>query len=304
MSRLLRLISCGLLVSIVVFGGTARAQDPEPEPDSVGDTNADKKPDDDKKDDDNGTSKDDSTGRDPGDAPPAVGSLADYPQERIKRPRVLPHMMLEAFADLDFTHFDTMLGSDTVTVLGFGAALGLLHGKGEVGLATGLQVDPDTDLAPTTLFGAYSIREEATWAVAGELDFLFDFRSGNDTFDGFALGARFIYRLNDQMALLAGRDLLHFNSGPDHTDINLNVGFLYQFDATWSAEAHTQLASLGLFGDGNDTTVIFADSTPLTLVGYYSHGNKLDAFLSFGFDFNSIGDVLKIIAGIRYRFGL
>jgi len=290
-----------LLVSVVAFGATARAQDPEPEPDSAGDTSADKNPDEGKKED--ATGKDDeSTGEQGG--TPAVGSLADYPQERIKRPRVLPHMTLEAFGDLDFTHFDTMLGSDTVTVLGFGAALGLLHGRGEVGLATGLQVDPDTDLAPTTLFGAYSIREDATWAVAGEVDLLFDFRNGRDTFDGFALGARSIYRLNDKMALLAGRDLIHFDSGPDNTDINLNVGFLYQFDATWSAEAHTKLASIGLLGDNNDTTVIFADSTPLLLAGYYSHDNKLDAYSSFAFDFNSIGDVLQIIAGIRYRFGL
>lgn len=296
MSRLVRLTSSALIICAIASSGTALAQDPEPEPDTA-DKTTDTNKDDDK-------SSDDESDTEQGGAAAGATSLGSYPQERIKRPRVLPHMTLEPYAELDFLHFDTMGGSDTFTVLGFGAAFGFLQGKAEAGLRTGLQLSPDTDLRDAfELFGAYSLHEGATWAVAGELELNFDV-GGGDAFGGFDLGARGIYRLSDTMALLGGRDLISYNAGPDHLDINLNVGFLYQFTPAWSGEVHTTILSLGLIGDGNDTNVIFADFTPLTFAAYYAHDNKLDVYAMLGFDLNDVGDRQQIIVGVRYRFGL
>jgi len=307
-SRLLRLLLASfILVALATAGtvGTAHAQDLDPDWDP--NKKEDKKDKDDDKDDDkkaDGSSTDGDGDSDDGGST-TVGSLADYPAKRIDRPRVLPHMTLQAHGELRFTRVDLGGSSTSFTVLDFGGALGFMQGKAEAGIKTGLVLDPDTDLSKVLeLHGAYSFVEKKQWAVAGELKTSFDLNDGADFLDGFSLGARGIYRLNDKMALLGGSNALEYSTGSENLDLNLQIGFLYQFTAEISGEAHTEIASLGLAGDTNDTTVILADTTPLVLTGYWTQGNKLDAWMSFGFDVNRIGDAQTITVGIAYRFGL
>lgn len=289
MYRLLRLIAC-VFLALAINGNSALADDLDPEPDTETDSSTD----------------DSATETKPdGETAPAGMSLADYPQRRIDRPRVLPNKVLQAHAELGFTRVDLAGSSTSFTVLNFGGAVGLMEGKLEAGLITGIVLDPDTDLTKQVqLHGAYVLKEQKKWAVAGELKITFDFNDGADTFAGFSLGGRGIYRLNDKMAILGGQDFVELSGGADDLNINLNIGFLYQFTPKISAEAHTQIASLAVAGDLNDTTVIFADATPLTLTGYWSMDNKLDAWLGLAIDINNIGDAQQILVGIAYRFGL
>ncbi len=298
LSRLLRLVLCSFFALAIIGTAHAHAEDPVPDDDSSEETSSDG---------DTSTDDDKSTDADTadGDSAGAPMTLANYPNARIKRPRVLPHMTLQLDAELNFTRLDLAGSSTSFTVLNFGGAIGLMQGKLEVGMRTGLVLDPDTDLSKVIrMFGAYSFIEKDKYALAGEAALSFDFNEGADTFDGFSLGGRGIYRLNDKMALLGGNDFLTYSAGSENLNANLNIGFLYQFTDEWSAEAHTQLASLGLSGDTNDTTVILADRTPLQVMGYWSQTNKLDAWLGLRFDLNGIGDSQTILVGINYRFGL
>src|SRR5690606_27899665 len=118
---------------------------------------------------------------------------------------------------------------------------------------------------------------------------------------GVVLEAPTRFLATDKIFVFGGNDLLPINFDPSAVNLNVNVGGGFQITPELVATLDTQVVSLAISGDGNETTS-FGDFIPVSVNGLYAISNVLDVFA--GVDFPSIedaGDFYQISAGANFR---
>lgn len=207
-----------------------------------------------------------------------------YPTDMIDRPLTLVGGMVELGLGLSHQRFSVAgMGDTSVTAAGFGAAYGL-GDKIQVGVSTGLTIDPDFDWSENLGVSiGYLAVDQKSLDVRPGVSTQLSFADGADAFNGFELDAFTRLLLNKSIAITAGQGLLAVRtSDPSAVDLNLRVGVLAQVVSKLAVTLNSEVASLAVSGDGNETTH-WGDRVPLDLAVYYSPNNKLDVGLLLSF---------------------
>ena len=119
--------------------------------------------------------------------------------------------------------------------------------------------------------------------------------------NSFQLGADAEIRLSDTLALIGGRDLFRFVTGPSTSRINFTGGVSLQVTDDFNVEGMTTLLSVAV-GDAFETQH-WGDSFGLTLDALYAlPGNPLDVVSGLALPRLQDGfDSLVLYVGARFR---
>lgn len=221
---------------------------------------------------------------------------ANYPQDVIDRPLTLPGGMLELSLSLQTLN----LGDSTA--VGVGAAYGVGN-KIEVGASTGLGIDPDFEWQESLgIAVGYLAHDSKNLDVRAGARTSLDFSEGADVFNGFSLDAFTRFKLNNMIAIVGGNSLLSVRTaGETAISANVNVGVLAQVIPKLAVQLDTQLVSLAISGDANQTTHL-GDVIPLTTSVRYTAQRALDVLLFVAFpSLEHASDFYVVGAGAAYR---
>ncbi len=117
------------------------------------------------------------------------------------------------------------------------------------------------------------------------------------------LGVHVQYNLNDKLCLITpGQQISIGLTEGNRSALDLPVGVGYQATPELYTQLDTSLAHINLHGDA--TTVIFADTTPVTLTAIYNAMPELDVLAAIGTDVSNDPDqYLTLLVGVRYYAG-
>ncbi len=229
-------------------------------------------------------------------------SKANYPSDEIDRPLTLPGGMVEVGLDIAYSKINILGTSADATAAAFTASYGLGN-KIELGVGTSLGIDPDFEWGENLgVSVGYLAHDTKNLDVRPGISTGLSFAEGADTFSGFSLDAFTRFKLNNAIAITAGRGLIDIRtSDPSYVDADVNVGLLVQAIPKLAITIDTQLASLAISGDGNDTTHL-GDVIPVTIRAAYTPQPKLDVGVTVSFpSVEDAGDFYIIGLGAAYR---
>ncbi|MCP4445447.1 MAG: hypothetical protein GY811_08905 [Myxococcales bacterium] len=145
-------------------------------------------------------------------------------------------------------------------------AAGALYGvsdKIQVGALTPLGIDPNVEWGENlNLSGHYLVHDSEKLDVAAGVGIPLNF-GDRDVLPGFTVDANTRYIVNDKIWVNTGNSLLAIAIDPSAINLNMNVGGAFQATEQLSVGLGTQLASIVVSGDGNETTTV-GDFIPLS----------------------------------------
>lgn len=233
-------------------------------------------------------------------APPA----SRYPRAVIARPLTLPAQLAVLGADASANHdFSAMAGAP---IVGYGITDDLEIQVPYAFATRELEVKGslNADVGYKLLRGAADGKLEAIARVRGGYDLR------GEAANPLMLGVHVQYNLTDTLAVISGTpgsQQLRISLADDATmkkpiDLSLPIGVGYQATGELYLQLDTKLVQLDL--SDSATTVIGADTTPLTLTVVYNVLPALDVQGAIGTDLsNSPGDALSFLVGARYYAG-
>ena len=253
-----------------------------------------------------------------GSATPAAATPGGWLQYD-SRPLTLPAGKLAVDGILPILGFADGTGTDTGVALQLSGTYGI-NDKLQVGLDFALELSPDFNASVLNLRGAYALlhRDKFDLAVAAELSIGLD----SDNPVALSLGGWFRYRVAQKMMIFTGEPTtmpipsvgfgfgyylgpnpyqLSFGLNNDNPiDFNLPVGFGYQ--ATPNIWVYGQLVIFDILSVNSNTSsaFIFSDFIPITIGGFYTINDKMEAGLSFGDDLEHAGDLYAFTLNFRY----
>jgi len=229
----------------------------------------------------------------------------NYPTSLTGRPLVNPKGMIELGGAISHVRLSVAGISADATGLGVSASY-VPADKIQVGLSTGLGIDPDVEWSESLGLSAwYSVMEEG---MAGKLDVAagvstgLNFQDGADVFSGFTVHGLTRYHLGPKMFVTAGSNLLEVQTAdPSALSLNIDLGFTYQATPKIAATLTTRPAHIKLSGDANATTT-YGDVIPLGIMGTMGMSAKLDVYAMLSFpSLEDAGDLMTIAVGARFR---
>jgi len=229
-------------------------------------------------------------------------SKANYPSDVIDRPLTLPGGMLEVGLGLAYASLSVAGVSADATSAGVSARYGVGN-KIMVGVDTSLGIDPDFEWGESLGLGvSYLAVDQKKLDVRAGVSTDLNFADGADVFSGVNIDAATRFKVNNAIALTGGSGLLSIRtSDPSQVDADINVGVLLQAIPKLAISVETQLVSLGITGDGNETTHL-GDAIPVTIQVGYTPQPKLDVILTAAFpSVEDAGDFYIIGLGALYR---
>jgi hypothetical protein len=202
----------------------------------------------------------------------------------------------------------------TSTDLGVGLQLSGTYGvsdKLQVGLDFSLDFAPSFQADTLTGRAAYLVlhKDKMDLAVAAALTV--GLNSNNPV--ALELGGWFRYRVAPKMMIFTGQPTtmvapaglslyqLSFGFNDNNPiEFNLPAGFGYQ--ATPQIWLYGELVLFDVLSVGSSTSsdFIFADNLPITIGGFYTINDKMEAGLSFSDDLEHAGDIYDITLNFRY----
>lgn len=233
------------------------------------------------------------------------GNVSDQDYAFPDRPLTLEQGGIEASAHLAFIRFSSGGFSSTSSAVLLNGSYGVL-GDLEVGMATYLGLDPEFEwlesIAPRAIYSF--MKGEATGdplELAFDAQLVLNFADGGDTLPFAVLGAPLRYKLNDQMYILAGQNLITLGLEASVFNVNANATFVYVVQPDITIRADTQIFSAA-FRDGN-STIILADTLPLAITGIYNVLPLLDVTVGFtAVDLTEGFDIIFVTGGVLSRF--
>ncbi len=188
--------------------------------------------------------------------------------------------------------------SGTVIPLSVGAGYGISD-KLEAGISYGLTLKPFEAQGSLRLYGLFQLKHSEKLRVSAGASF--GFASIPDG-PGLAAGLSLQYHLNDKMWVYMPPTHVSLGLDPVTFAINLPVGFGFQVNEKIYAFGETNLFNIGIEPSGS--SFIFADSTPLTIGGFFSPSNKMDIGAAFAMpNVPDVADAFTIAVVARLYFG-
>jgi hypothetical protein len=254
-----------------------------------------------------------------GSAAPAAAATPGGWLQYDSRPLTLPAGKLAVDGILPILALDVGTGTDTAVGLQVSGTYGI-NDKLQVGVDFGLELSPDFNASVLIGRAAYTVlhKDKMDLAVAAALSIGLD----SDNVVSLELGGWFRYRVAPKMMIFTGQPTtmpipslgfgtgfllgpnpyqlsIGFNDG-NPIDFNLPVGFGYQ--ATPNIWLYGQLTIFDIISAGSTTVsdFIFSDFIPLTIGGFYTINDKMEAGLSFGDDLEHAGDLYAFTLNFRY----
>lgn len=197
----------------------------------------------------------------------------------------------EVTARFNHVEFDFGIASSTASSMSVSAAFAITE-KIEVGLETGLLLDPDVDwlevISPRLII---SLINSDFLDLAIETVLPLYFADGADLLSVEFVGVPIRLKLTPQLALLAGHNAIAFGLGDDDfISINANVGLAYQVLPILGLRLDTQIFTFSIQDDAEVAS--FNENIPLSISAVVSFIDSLDVFVSLampdvaeGFDF-------------------
>jgi hypothetical protein len=231
----------------------------------------------------------------------AEGAVAGrWPRAVIARPLTLPKGLAQVGAAINANNDFSAIGltlnaaygvSDDLEVRGsYGFGLKDFEAKGSLNVGAGYKL----------LRGA----------MGGKLEVIARADTGYNFFleglNALSLGAQAQYNISDKLAVVTpGGQLsiaLEEVAGLRPVALKIPVGVGYQVTPELYAQLDTTIASIEI--SDSETTVIFSDTTPVSVTATYNAKPNLDAFVSIGTDLsNEPGDTLTFLVGANYFLG-
>lgn len=229
-----------------------------------------------------------------------VAAVGRWPRAVIARPLTLPKGLAQVGAAINANNDFSVLGlalnaaygvSDDIEVRGsYSFLLKEFEAKGSFNVGAGYKV----------LRGA----------AGGKLEVIARADTGYNFFleglNALSLGAQVQYNISDKLAVVSpGGQLsiaLEETAGVRPIALNLPVGVGYQATPEAYIQLDTTIAHIEIAD--SPTTVIFSDTTPISITATYNAKPNLDAFVSIGTDLtNEPGDTLTFLLGANYFLG-
>lgn len=289
-----------LLIASLTFGfaGTAAAQDApaegsEPAPDAQppADPNAPAMPD---------------------PAAAAAATAGRWPRQELLRPLTLPKGLFYVGVDIvNFTNsfFDPAL-------IGISAGYGITDdfelsligysfatsdaGKGSIGVGLGYNLVRNGSGGKLDA----AARLSTGFDLAGKVDLTTGETSASVS--PLGLGVQVRYKVTDKIAVFTPGDQLTIGLDPNFIDLSLPVGVGMEATPELFVSLETNIATINI--KDSATAVIFADTTPLQIVGRYNVMPALDVLAGLSLDLTppdpvGVGDTFAILVGARYYGG-
>lgn len=230
----------------------------------------------------------------------ADAAVGRWPRAVIARPLTLPKGLAQIGAALSANNDFSVLGlginagygvSDDIEVRGgYAFALKEFEAKGSLSFGVGYKV----------LRGAAGGKLEVI--ARGDTGYSFLAEGLNP----LTLGAQAQYNISDKLAVVTPGGQLSISleevGGVRPIALNLPVGVGYQASPVFYVQLDTRIASIEI--SDSPTTVIFADTTPITVTATYNAKPNLDAFVAISTDLtNEPGDTLAFLVGANYYLG-
>lgn len=231
------------------------------------------------------------------------GNVSDVDYAFPERPLTLTQGSFEASAHLGHVRRDFGSFDFNSTGLQLNGSFGITE-QIEAGLSTFLFFDPDFEwnevLAPRGVFSLLQAGDGSVIDMAIDAQLVLNFGDG-DLLPFAIVGAPVRFKINEQLYLLAGQNVIALGIEADILDIAANTTLVWVATDALVFRFDTQLFNLRL-RDG-DSTLIFADITPLGITGLYNIVTGLDVTASLAFeDLFEGADFLTFTAGVLSRF--
>lgn len=231
------------------------------------------------------------------------GNVSDVDYAFPDRPLTLAQGSFEASAHLGHIRNDFGFFDFNATGLQFNGSYGITE-RLEAGVSTFLFLDPDFEwneiIAPRAVFGFLNAGENGPIDLAFDAQLVLNFGDG-DLLPFAVIGAPLRFKINDQFYILAGQKAVTLGIEADILNIAANGTFVWVASSELVIRVDTQVFNLAL-RDG-DSTIIFADITPLGITGLYNIMPGLDATASLAFaDLGEGADFLTVTGGVSTRF--